>query len=95
MTHFFKVVKEIIITVNKIIKSTLKCLLFKSFNFNSFIFLFFLVFNLSKKIKLYFFAKYLKIVLFNYNDFLCIEVKVKNVLKMIFSTIFKKYGTIN
>jgi hypothetical protein len=48
-------------------------------------------FNKSKV----FFAKYLKIVLFNYNYFLCIEVKVKNVLKMIFSTIFKKYGTIN
>jgi hypothetical protein len=61
-----------------------------------FVFLvFFLVFNLSKKNELYFFAKYLKIVLFNYNYFLCIEVKVKNVLKMIFSTIFKKYGTIN
>jgi hypothetical protein len=29
-------------------------------------------------------------VLFNYNDFLSIKVKVKNVLKMIFSTIFKK-----
>jgi len=29
-------------------------------------------------------------VLFNYNDFLSIKVKVKNVLKMTFSTIFKK-----
>jgi hypothetical protein len=31
MTHFYKVVKELIITVNTIIKSTLKCLLLKSY----------------------------------------------------------------
>jgi hypothetical protein len=42
-----------------------------------------------------FFYKYLKLVLFNYNVFLFIEVKVNNVLKIMFFTIFKKYGTIN
>jgi hypothetical protein len=34
-------------------------------------------------------------VLFNYNFFLCIEVEVNNGLKMVFSTICKKYETIN
>jgi hypothetical protein len=42
-----------------------------------------------------FFSKYVKIVLFNYNYFLCIEEKVNNVLKLIFSSIFKKYGAMN
>jgi len=31
MTHFYNVVKELIINVNKIIKETLKCLLFKCY----------------------------------------------------------------
>jgi hypothetical protein len=46
-------------------------------------------------IKCVFFVKYSKIVLFNYNCFRRIKVKVNNVLKMMFFTIFKKYGTIN
>jgi len=32
MTHFYNVVKELIITINKIIKTTLKCLLFKCYH---------------------------------------------------------------
>ena len=32
MTHFYNVVKELIITVNKIIKTTLKCLLYKFYH---------------------------------------------------------------
>jgi hypothetical protein len=52
-------------------------------------------FLLYMAIKCVFVSKYSKIVLFNYNFFRLIEVKVNNMLKMMFFTIFKKYGTIN